>query len=408
MPTKPPLSPSKALPSVAQRACFLALNAAVFALCYGVSNHYSAQLTEHGNIATIWDQQLLFLPWMIVPYLSSGLFFTACFFWTRELAALRALSLRLLFCTVLASLVFVLWPLKVHPRPPLTPGLFASLFALLGQFDQPYNQLPSLHVAYCVVIAASLRNRFHFILRALICAWLLLTALSTLFTYQHHLWDVFAGAALGCISLSLIRPKPHSLPYFPPMAWHYGLAAVVALTLAIACYMPRLGGYFALSFAFVSLAYARNQHNFLGKHQGRLPLRSIVLFAPYLLGYWLCWRLVRWRERDQPVLRQIAERLWVSRRLTQAESLQLPEPFAVIDLANELVELPKFRAENYHFFPMLDLSAIDAAMASKVIACIDAQLHAGRNVLLHCAMGYQRSHLLAQLWVSVSVEGEKK
>jgi membrane-associated phospholipid phosphatase len=406
MPIKPALSPSKAHPSAAQRGCFLALNMVVFALCYGLSNRYGAQLAEHGDVATIWDQQILFLPWMLVPYMSSGPFFVACFFWPRELPALRALSLRLLFCTVLASLVFVLWPLKVQPRPALAPGLFASLFTLLGQIDQPYNQLPSLHVAYCVVIAASLRQRFHIFWRVVLGAWLLLTALSTLFTYQHHLWDVFAGAALGFISVMLIRPKPLGAPYMPPVAWHYGLASVVALTLAIALHMPRLGGYLALSFALISLAYARNQHSFLGKHQGRFPLYSGVLFAPYLLGYWLCWQLVRWRERNQPVLRQVADRLWVSRRLTQSESLQLPEPFAVIDLANELSELPKFRGAHYYFFPMLDLTTIDAATAARILACIDTQLQAGRNVLLHCAMGYQRSHYLSQLWLCAKCEGD--
>jgi hypothetical protein len=389
-------------PTAAQRWRFLALNAALFALCYGLSNRYGAELAQDANLATTWDRQILFLPWMIVPYMSSGVFFAACFFWTRELAALRALSLRLLLCTALAGLVFVLWPLKVHPRPPLTPGLFATLFTLLGRMDQPYNQLPSLHVAYCLVIAASLHNYFHIFIRMLLRAWLLLTALSTLFTYQHHLLDVVAGVALGLMSLKLITPKQPSTPYFPPVAWHYGIAAVVVLTLAIAIRLSYLGGYLALSLSLVSLAYARNQPNFLGKHRGQFPLHSIVLYAPYLLGYWLCWQLVRWRERDQPLLRAVTNKLWVSRRLTQREASLLPAPYAVIDLANELSETAKFRQEHYYFFPILDLTPVDQATASAIFARIDAEIQAGRNVLLHCAMGYQRSVLLAQQWLSAN------
>ena len=89
-------------------------------------------------------------------------------------------------------------------------------------------------------------------------------------------------------------------------------------------------------------------------------------------------------------IRGCTDKLLISRRLTHAESQLLPPDCSVVDLANELIELKHLREARYHYFPMLDLVPVAPAVCAQIIALIEAEISAGRSVLLHCAMGYAR------------------
>lgn len=88
-------------------------------------------------------------------------------------------------------------------------------FALWGlrflySADPPYNCFPSLHVGHSVVSAVTChRVHRHVGTIALLCAGLV--ALSTLFTKQHYVVDVIAGAALAFAACALfIRRVPRA------------------------------------------------------------------------------------------------------------------------------------------------------------------------------------------------------
>lgn len=385
----------EAVPSMRERVTQLAFNGALFGLCYPLANHLAARAGVTRSVALAWDAALPFLPWMVLPYMTSGLLFVLSFLLAGSRAELSALSRRVAFATVAACLVFAAFPLRfAFARPAVDAALPAWLFAQLSAMDQPYNQLPSLHVAYCLIFWPALRSAVH---RgaALLAAWLLLVAAATVFTYQHHLADVAGGALLGLLAM---RAGGSAVAAgAKPVAFCYALMAGLALLAWFA-----LGGpwwlYLGASLLLVAWAYHRRDAAFLHKRNGRYPLWVWLLYAPYLGGYLLTWQLVRWRERHRPPFDRHGERLWVGRRLSNAEAAQLPPDCAVIDLSNELSETQALRGRPYQHFPLLDLQALDARSAQPILAAIEAHAGQGRNIYLHCAMGYARSRRVAQLY----------
>jgi len=59
--------------------------------------------------------------------------------------------------------------------------------------------LPSLHVGMAVVCAVVYSAEFACKYTTMIWAWTLAISVSTLFTHEHHLFDVTAGGALGFV-----------------------------------------------------------------------------------------------------------------------------------------------------------------------------------------------------------------
>lgn len=376
----------------------LLLNAIVFQLCYSTANGFASRQAGHHNIAMAWEQHIPLLPWMVLPYMSSGLLLATSFWVVRRQQDVLALSQRLLLATVVASLAFMAWPLQFStPRPMVESSLWSAFFDVLTAVDKPYNQFPSLHVAYCVILVAALKDWPGLrALRGLVLGWLVLVAVSTVFTYQHHVADVAGGVLLGWVCVRSVSAPVSA----PRVALYYSLGAGVWLVIAAAWLPWWLGAYGALSLLLVARAYAKHDVNFLRKTQGSYPAVSWLLYAPYLLGYWLTWMLVRLRERKRPPVQQMGTRLWVGRRLSHAEVKQLPDDCTVIDLANELPETSALQKHRYYGFTMLDLTAPDAAVVRAILSTMEHELESGRNVFLHCAMGYARSRYIAQTYLS--------
>lgn len=401
LPTAPLSTPEPAAPAratLAQRLRHGLLNAVAFGLCYPAANLLAQQQGIHRNVATALDAHIAFVPWMVLPYLLSGVFFVGSFWVVGSMDALRVLSQRLLLATVLACLVFVLAPLQFSAvRPVVAAPLWGPLYALLGAVDQPYNQLPSLHVAYCCIFWFAWRplcaGR---VAQAALLFTLGLVSVATLFTYQHHLLDVLAGALLGGACIRLVRPQRQE----PWVALYYALGAGMVVVLGMAWWPWWLTAYGAASLLLVARAYAVGDAHFLHKTQGRFAWWTWLLYAPYLLGYHLTWRCVQWRERQHPPCAPMAPGLWVGRRLSNAQAQLLPANCTVVDLANELSETPALRAARYHHVPLLDLVPPSQADVQRVLAIVHNTLQCGHPVYLHCAMGYSRSQRLARAYLA--------
>jgi len=102
---------------------------------------------------------------------------------------------------ITAYVFFVVYP-TAAPRPPKVVGEGFAVWGLrfLYSSDPPYNCFPSLHVAHSFVSALTC-YRVHRGLGvvATICA--ALVAISTLFTKQHYVVDVLAGALLAALAV---------------------------------------------------------------------------------------------------------------------------------------------------------------------------------------------------------------
>ncbi|NRR33576.1 phosphatase PAP2 family protein [Oxalobacteraceae bacterium] len=384
----------------------LALNLLVFSLCYLLANALAQRLDVQRHLVFGWERGIPFSQWMIVPYMSSGPLFLGAFLLLPTADRLRVFSQRMLMASVLAALVFVLFPLRFSwGRPAVDAPLCAALFQLLGSVDQPYNQLPSLHVAYCLLFWSALAPRLRGLgARLLLALWLLLTALATLFTFQHHAADLAGGLALGLLCMATVRQVRSE----PAVAFYYLTGAVMVVVLGLCAgqlmalpYPARyLSLYVAACLALVALAYARRDRHFLHKRHGRHPWWTWLLYGPYLAGYRLTWLAVLLRERGKPVVRQLAPGLWVGRRLGEGEALLLPPHCVVFDLANELSETAALRTPRYRHFPLLDLMVPPADAVRDIVAAVTAEIAAGRTVYLHCAMGYSRCIVLANSYLA--------
>jgi membrane-associated phospholipid phosphatase len=389
-----PGSPCIGVPTLS-RFRKLALNWVVFSLCYPLANHLAQQAQVRRSFALAADAAVPFLPWMIVPYASLSLVFTLVFFLVRTCEELRIVSRRLLLATVAGSLVFALAPARFSlARPIPTEALPATLFRWLDLIDQPYNQMPSLHVAYSVILWLALHPLYRGGARVALGIWLALVSAGTVLTWQHHLIDVAAGMVLAVASALLVLPGHTSRE---TISFHYAIAAGILLLVGVFTLHSWLLAYAAVSLILVALTYHLRRPDFLLKRAGRHSLSAWLLYWPYLAGYWLTWVLVLLRERKRPAFTQHAPGLWIGRRLTQAEAQQLPTDCHVIDLCGELPENALLRGQRYRCIPLLDLQAPSASRLRSVLAAIEQHRCVGEPVYVHCAMGYSRSRLIARI-----------
>ncbi len=375
----------------------LILNALLFGLCYTLTNHAAESAQVQRTLALAFEQAIPFLPWMIIPYASSGPLLAWAFFKVRKGDALRVYSRRLMLSTVAASLVFAVFPAR-FPAGRAVPdhGFLQLAYGLLDASDRPYNQFPSLHITYCILLWLALRPEIASrAWRLALACWLLLVGASTLLTWQHAVADIAGGIALAAVACYAVRPGAtarHSV------AFYYVIMAGLALLAASlsAPVWPWL--YLAASLLLVASAYARRNAAFLRKHEGRHPAWVWLLFWPYLFGYAATWMLVRWRGK--PPFAMAAAGLWVGRRLSAGEALQLPPGCSIIDLSAELGETELLRRGHYRHLPLLDLQAPTRTQVRNILAAIDAERKQGRPVYLHCAMGYSRSLFIARIYLN--------
>jgi hypothetical protein len=187
---------------------WLLLLAPGFLLAYIASDYYAAQLPPErvGEIKLAWESRIPFLPWTILPYLSIDLLYVISPFVCRTRRELRTHVLRFAMASAIAVGLFFLFPLRFAAPRPEIGGLPGLLFQLLGVVDQPYNQAPSLHVALLVILWDCFRR--HWPRRGL---WLLHSGFvaitgSVLTTWQHHLFDIPTGLALG-VAVCLLFPQ---------------------------------------------------------------------------------------------------------------------------------------------------------------------------------------------------------
>ena len=379
------------------RLVHLALNWLAFSVCYPLCNLLAAQQSVRRSLALPLDAAIPFVPWMAVPYATSGLLFTLVFFLVRGREALRVASRRLLLVTVAGCLVFAALPARFGAvRPAVADVVPAALFRWLDLVDQPYNQCPSLHVAYCVIVWLALRPVCRGPLRILLGGWLVLVGASTVFTWQHHVADVAGGLLLGAGAAWAVRPGATRRT---TVAFYYTVMAGFIVLAGVAALHSWTAAWAAASLLLVAAAYAGRRPGLIAKRAGSHPLYAWLLFWPYLSGYWLTWALVRVRERGRPAFVQHAPGLWTGRRLTAAEARHLPPGCHVIDLTGELSETASLRHARYVHLPLLDLQAPRPSQLRAVLAALARLRAAGEPVYVHCAMGYSRSRLISRIYL---------
>lgn len=110
---------------------------------------------------------------------------------------------------MVSYLGFLLYP-TLAPRPAqfIGDGFSAWTLRLVYSIDPPHGCFPSLHVAYSFVSALTC-YRVHRGLGIVAALWAALIGVSTLFTKQHYVVDVIAGALMAYVAYVLfLRTYP--------------------------------------------------------------------------------------------------------------------------------------------------------------------------------------------------------
>ncbi|WP_027163213.1 phosphatase PAP2/dual specificity phosphatase family protein [Mesorhizobium sp. WSM1293] len=390
---------------VVRAALWLAFLAPFFYLSYGFANWLASRRDDVGSIVFSWEHGIPFLAWTIVPYWSINLFYGLSLLLNNDRQGVDRLAGRYLTAQIVAVICFILFPLTATFVRPATTGLPGFLFAVLGGFDKPFNQAPSLHIALLAIIWDHWRHRLGGLLLPLWHGWSFLIGASVLTTWQHHFIDIPTGALLGFFALWLF-PRSGALPFVGfrltndakarRLARFYALGAVLALAgAALGAFLCAVALFLlwpALALAIVAFAYAgAGEKVFQKSADGTMTLASRVLLLPYRLGARA--NIWAWTRNLAPQV-AIAEGVFLGRFPTASEANSFG---TVIDLAAEL-EKPATTDCRWISFPMIDLLPPPLAIRQQAAGALENARRDG-TVLVCCALGFQRSAGVVAEWL---------
>ncbi len=176
----------------------------LFTVIYGYTNWRAEFVTERYQFYFPWELQIPLVPWMILPYLSLNLLTSMPLFLLNP-GELRLLGRRLALATLIAGMIFFLFPAPIgFTRPASVPG-WDFLFQILWSLDKSSNTLPSLHITYSALTVLSFWNKVKSNLRFIFLIWFLMITLAVLLTWQHHVLDIVTGVALALFCQLLLK-----------------------------------------------------------------------------------------------------------------------------------------------------------------------------------------------------------
>lgn len=375
-----------------------------FYLTYGTANWLASLHDDVPDLAFSWEDHVPFIAWSIIPYWSVNLFYGIALFVNDSPEQVDRLAKRYLTAQIIAVLCFIAFPLTATFVKPETFGLPGFMFDVLGGFDKPFNQAPSLHIALLIIIWDQMRRMMGYATRIIWHVWCLLIGLSVLTTYQHHAVDIPAGALLGLFALWLLprnTPSPLAGVQFTsdPKSRRIGLyyLAAAILILALGVHGLSITGYAifwlwpATALALVALGYfGAGAEIFQKQTDGTVSLASRLLLWPYRFFARLNIRL--W-TRKLPAHVELSDNVFLGRFPTTTE---LQAYSSVIDLAAEMV--PPSHSVDWKSYGTIDLIKPAAEKIRLASDAVEAARHHG-PVLICCALGFQRSATVAAHWL---------
>ena len=373
---------------------------ALFLVVYGWSNWFTAQRANVPTLFFEWERAIPFVPLMIAPYMSIDLFFVVAPFLCRTNRELTTFSKRIAAAILVGGVCFLLFPLRFAFERPHAAGLLGAMFDWFRGMDQPYNLLPSLHIALRTILAQLYARHTRGFLRAASNIWFVLIGLSAVLTYQHHVMDVVAGFALGAYCLYFFPESIARLPVVPNRrVGSYYLAGTVGADALMILFWP-WGAFFIwplISLGLFAAAYFGLGPGIFRKQNGRLPWTTWWTLGLVLLGQEIS-RL--YYRRQGRAWDELTPQVWIGGVLSDSEASGVVRRgvTAVLDLTAEFSEPEPLRAVTYRNIPILDLTAPTIAQLEEMISFIARESVTG-IVYVHCKIGYSRTAAVAAAWL---------
>ncbi len=381
----------------------------VFFLLYGSANQFALLTAPHPSFVFEWERNIPFIEPFIVPYMASDLMFVLAFLLPYTRLELRVLALRVFSIVVFSVLVFLIFPLAFAFEKPQVQS-FTWLFGSL-EADLPFNQAPSLHVSFAIVLWYSMSEKFKSIwFKTLLALWFLTIALSTLFVYQHHFIDLPTGALVGFLAVYFISSKKENrllqafmTPRHLKMALYYLLAS--ALFMVLAFQVSVLFTYPFLSLFLVSVVYAFGLNEVLAPKSLGIFLFQRFLFFPYNYGNYLSWN---YYKQNLAFMTQVKEKVYFGRLYDLEERKTLEERGLehIINLAPEHTFMEKHFFHSFYNLPFLDQTIPNPKLLQKAVELIEE--HKDTGVYVHCALGLSRSVLVISAWLLYTGHSRKE
>jgi membrane-associated phospholipid phosphatase len=170
----------------------------LWAAHYFVINRLSGRNRRHTDWSTRLDAAIPFIPQSTIVYLSTYPFGLSPFILISETRLFTAAAYGYLIITAVSAIINVVFPSQVRRIEHLNPdGISSMLLDRYQRLCRPYDNFPSTHVAYSVIVVGTFFLAWGPGTGSLSLVWALLIAISTLTTKQHYVADVASGGVLG-------------------------------------------------------------------------------------------------------------------------------------------------------------------------------------------------------------------
>jgi len=373
---------------------------ALFLVVYGWCNWFTAQRANVPTLFFEWERAIPFVPLMIAPYMSIDLFFIAAPFLCRTNRELATFAKRIAAAILVGGVCFLLFPLRFAFERPHAAGWLGALFDWFRGMDQPYNLLPSLHIALRTILAALYARHTRGLLRAASNIWFVLIGLSAVLTYQHHVMDVVAGFALGAYCLYFFPETSERFPVIPNrrVGSYYLVGAFVVVAFTV--FFWPWGAFLiwpTVSLGLMAAAYFGIGPRVFRKQNGLLPWTTWWALGPVLLGQETS--RFYYRRQCHP-WDELTSHVWIGGVLSRSEATTIVQRGvkAVLDLTAEFSEAASLRDVHYKNIPILDLTAPTFAQLEEMVSFLERESESG-IVYLHCKIGYSRTAAVAAAYL---------
>lgn len=167
----------------------------LFTSVYGLTNYLSEHHLYSFKFYFPFELSIPLLPGMIIVYLSLNILMLMPVLFLDKLG-LRNLNRLMTITTLIAGLIFLIFPAPCGFQRVEVEGVFSPFFKILYSLDKTGNTLPSLHITFSYIIVRLISAK-NILLKKYFWTWFVMISLSVIFTHQHHILDIIAGIILA-------------------------------------------------------------------------------------------------------------------------------------------------------------------------------------------------------------------
>ncbi len=157
------------------------------------------------DLGTSYDEKIPFVPQFALVYFSTYPFVLLPFLILTDARQFTWMAASFVAISMISSLIHATVPSKIERVEELkVAGMSGWMLGLFQKTCKPYGNFPSMHVGLSVPVVGATYLVAGPVVGGVTLVWAVLIALSTLYTKQHYIIDVLAGALGGLLIYSLM------------------------------------------------------------------------------------------------------------------------------------------------------------------------------------------------------------